>query len=99
MHKEELEKLASERYLRTELHDMLTHRLEVLLGRIDSLARGEPILSGEKLDHLLTKLEAMGPDKLSPSLYLVIDELAASMAELIAGNNRRLLKILGKCES
>lgn len=98
MHKEEIEKLVSERYLRAELNDMLTHRMEVLLGRMDSLARGEPILSGEKLDDLLTKLEEMGPDRLSPSLYLVMDELAASIAELFAANNRRLLQVLGKHE-
>jgi len=96
----DIAELTEPEHLDARLREIFTHRLEMLVGTAQAYKVDESPVAGGKLADLFKTLqeatEEAGTDRLVAILPLLVELVAASLVELIAENNRRLLAAMPK---
>ena len=94
--KKEIAELASVKYLDRLLADIIKRKLDTDRARAAAFRDDESPESGSELADFVVALQEMDMSDRTLSLHYVVKLLGESIVELIAENNRRLLRLLSK---
>ena len=94
--RDEIRKLTSIEYLDSLLGDIVKRKLAKDRGRAEAFKHGESPQSGGELADFMTAFQDIDISDRTLLLHYITKLLSESIVELIAENNRRLLRILSK---
>jgi hypothetical protein len=94
--RKEIGELASTEYLDRLLADIIKRKLDSDRARAAAFRDDESPKTGSELADFVVALQEMDISDRTLSLHYVVKLLGESIVELIAENNRRLLRLLSK---
>jgi len=94
--RKEIGKLTSAEYLDRALGDIVKRKLANDRGRVQAFKHDESPESGSELADFIATFQKIDVSDRTILLHYIIKLLGESIVELIAENNRRLLRLLSK---
>ena len=94
--RKEIGKLTSAEYLDRALADIVKRKLAKDQGRAEAFKHDESPQSGSELADFMAAFEKIDISDRTLLLHYITKLLGESIVELIAGNNRRVLRLLSK---
>ena len=94
--KKEIEELTSAEYLDRALGEIVKRKLDKDRGRAQAFIHDESPESGGELAEFIAAFQKIEVSDRTLLLHYIIKLLGESIVELIAENNRRLLRLLSK---
>ena len=94
--RDEIKKLTSAEYLDRLLGDIVKRKLDKDRGRVEAFKHGESPKSGGELADFMAAFQNIDISDRTVLLHYITKLLGESIVELIAENNRRLLRLLSK---
>ena len=94
--RKEIRELTSTEYLDGLLADLIKQKLDTDRARAAAFKDGESPKTGSELADFVAAAQEMDISDRTLSLHYIVKLLGESIVELIAENNRRLLRLLSK---
>ena len=94
--RDEIRQLTSTEYLDRLLGDIVKRKLDKDRGRVEAFKHGESPRSGGELADFMDAFQNIDISDRTLLLHYITKLMSESIVELIAENNRRLLRLLSK---